>query len=213
MRRLIPFFVVFHALAIFVSSLPTPGQGLNRKNWDDPTVQGEFATWANLLGVETSALQDEIFGIAKAVQGGRDTLMLPFRTYLHHTGSAQSWKMFVAAHRFPTRLQIQVQHPDSRWETVFYERDPTATWRAGRFNNERLRASVFAWGWPSAKKRWASACATFASELFVERDQIVNVRCRFLKRRSPTPQEAQSGTGDEGEWVLERVVPRSVAQP
>lgn len=206
MRRLLPLFIVFHATAIFLSSVPTPGQGLNRKNWADPTVQEEFATWANLLGVESEALQDNIYEAAKLLQNSRDAVMEPFERYLKQTGSAQSWKMFVAAHRYPTRLQIQVRE-GVEWETVFYEHDPVATWRAERFGNERMRASVFAWGWSSAARRWTSACQGFAEELYAERPALKSVRCRFLKRRSPSPEQVLSGTADEGEFVLERLVP------
>ena len=210
MRRVLPFFIVFHALAIGLSSIPSPGQGLNRQNWDDPTVQGEFGAWAEILGVDTAVLQDHAFAAAKALQSTHDTLLVPFRPYLKASGSVQSWKMFVAAHRYPTRLQIQVREAKGDWKTVFYERDPVANWHADQFANERMRASVFAWGWESAARKWKSACEGFARTLYAERPALESVRCRFLKRRSPSPEEIASDTGDEGMYVFQRVVPPKV---
>ncbi len=206
-RLLIAALAIFHAAAVCASSIPSAGQGISRSNWSDPTVQGEFDSWARLLGVESEWLQDWAHAGAVKLADARRLVLVPFDDYLDATGTRQGWKMFVGAHRFPTRGEIAVRE-GLTWTTVFRERDPEASWRAERFDTERMRASIFAWGWPSGSKRWTSACNTFAAELFEERPGIDAVRCQFIKARTPTAAEVRAGTVPEGEAVFVRVVTR-----
>jgi len=130
--------------------------------------------------------------------------MAPFRPWLRYTGTEQAWQMFVAPHRHPTRMQLQVHKPGTEeegWETVFEERSETYTWRAERFSSERLRASIFRWGWPNYQTAWKQACKVFADELFVERADIDQVRCRMFRRSSPSPEQVRSGSPDPGKWT------------
>jgi len=206
-RHLIAVLVIFHAAAVCASSIPSAGQGISRSNWSDPTVQGEFESWSRLLGVPSEALQDWAHEAAVAVSDARRAVLEPFDDYLDATGTRQGWKMFVGAHRFPTRAEIAVREGYA-WTTVFRERDAGANWQAARFDTERMRASIFAWGWPSGAKRWTSACKTFAAALFAEMAGIDAVRCQFIKARTPTAAEVRAGTAPEGEAVFVRVVTR-----
>ncbi len=206
-RFLIAALAIFHAAAVLASSIPSAGQGITRANWADPTVQGEFESWAALLGVGSDALQDRVYGWAVALSDARRTILVPFNAYLDSTGTRQGWKMFVGAHRYPTRAEIAVREGVT-WTTVFRERDSEAAWRAERFDTERVRASVFAWGWPSGSKRWTSACKGIAGELFEEMPEINAARCQFTKARTRTAAEVRAGSVIEAEPVFVRVVQR-----
>ncbi len=201
-------FVTFHLVAIGLSALPNAGEGLNRKAWQDPTVRDEFARWAGYLHTDVDALQDKAYVVAKAAADARNAALVPFRPYLHWSGTNQSWKMFVAAHKYPTRMQIQSRREGGEWETVFEEGSDTATWNRAAFATERMRASIFVWGWSTYANRWKSACNAFGRRLFLEDDERVEVRCRMWKARSPTAEEAQQSVVPEGKWIFERVVPR-----
>lgn len=192
-RHLLAAFVAWHALAMLVSSLPSPGRGMDRSYWKDPTVQVELTTWAGMLHANPGTFQDQVFEAAKLVQGAKNTAYAPFKPWLKATNTAQSWKMFVAPHRFPARPEIQVRGEGGEWETVYLEGDPSATWRLERFATERMRAATFAWGWPQADARWRAACGAFAEELFDERSGVEAVRCRYLKRQSPSAAEVMAG--------------------
>lgn len=192
-RHLIAAFVLWHALAMLVSSLPSPGRGMDRSYWKDPTVQAELTTWARMLRANPDTFQDRLYAAAGVVQGAKNAVYAPFKPWLKATNTTQSWKMFVAPHRFPARPEIQVRSEGGEWETVYLEGDPTATWRAERFATERMRAATFAWGWPQADSRWRAACGAFADELFAERPDIASVRCRYLKRQSPSAADVLAG--------------------
>ena len=199
--------VAWHALAMLVSSLPSPGRGVDRTYWKDPTVQAEFSAWARMLGVESGPLQDQVYDAAVAVQRAESMVQAPFRPWLKWTNTRQSWKMFVAPHRYPTRMELAVSEGGS-WEVVYEEGSELATWHAERFSNERMRANVFAWGWPENDRRWSAACQAFAGELFAERIEAEKVRCRFSKVRSPSASEVLAGDEAEPKWVLTHVVAR-----
>lgn len=212
-RHLIAGFVLWHASAMLASGFPSPGAGLNRSYWSDPTVQAEFATWADMLGMESEELQDDIYALAGKVQAGVDLARAPFTPWLELTHTRQSWKMFVAPHRFPTRFQLSVASGRGEWTVVYEERSETATWRRERFGNERVRASVFAWGWPAARTKWKSACLGFARDLFVERPDVDRVRCRFAKVTSPSPEQVRADAPVAEKWVLPIEVRRERAAP
>ena len=198
-------FVAFHLLAITLDASPSPAAGMNRSAWKEPTVQQEFKTWSGVLGVDQTEFEKFLWELAQGFMGIRKTVMAPFSPYLHATGSDQAWQMFVAPHRYPTRMQLQVNgdpsSPDG-FRTVFEERSEEHTWRAERFGSERLRASIFRWGWPNYQDAWKRACKVFARELFAENAEASVVRCRMFKQRSPSPQEVQNGTMDAGKWVF-----------
>jgi hypothetical protein len=117
-RHLLAAFVLWHAMAMLASALPSPGSGLNRSYWSDPTVQAEFGTWAGMLGVESDDLQDDVYALAVQVQAGVEGVRFPFNRWLSVTNTTQSWKMFVAPHRFPTRLQLRAARAGGEWEVV-----------------------------------------------------------------------------------------------
>ncbi len=194
-------FILFHLLAILIAGMPSTESALKRSAWKDPTVQAEFAAWSARLGVPQPELEDQLFVFAQAWAKGRGTLERPFRPYLKLSATDQSWQMFVAPHMFPTRFEIAVTRDGSDWQTVFKERSATATWRAELFGVERLRASIFRWGWAAYAGAYHKGCTALAGQLFAEDPTVLRVRCRFWKARSPTPAQAAAGIEEKGTFV------------
>lgn len=203
--------MAYHLVAILIDASPDPSAGMNRTAWKDPTVQREFTRWASILHTDEPTLEDFLWDAAKNLVSVRRVVLVPFRPYLHFVGADQAWQMFVAPHRYPTRLQLQVHsgtgNDEANWTTVFEERSETATWRAERFGSERLRASVFRWGWPNYQEAWHRACRVFAKELLAEHPESDQVRCRFRKTESPSPEDAISNK-DPGKWVYSMSIRR-----
>lgn len=193
--------VAFHLLAITLDASPSPAAGMSRAAWKEPTVQQEFKTWSSFLGMDPLAFEKMLWELATTTMSVRKAVMKPFAPWLSATGTDQAWQMFVAPHRYPTRMQLQI-HRGQEWETVYEERSPIYTWHSERFNSERLRASIFRWGWPNYQDAWKKACKVFAKELFAEHAEADTVRCRMFKQRSPSPSEVRSGTMDAGKWVF-----------
>lgn len=201
--------VAFHLVAITLSALPSPEGGLNRAAWSDPTVQAEFTAWAARLGMEKGAFEDRLWEFGNAYGNGYKQLLVPVLPYEELVGSEQSWKMFIAPHRFPTRLEVAARGADGAWTVLFTESSATATWRRDLLRLERLRSAIFRWGWPSYGTSWSKGCVALAGLAFADFPDMTEVRCRFWKAKSPSPEEAASGALPEGKWISPRLVRRT----
>lgn len=201
-------FIAFHVVAVLLAATPSTASALRRSAWDDPTVQAEFAAWAPRLGLDPATLADRLWGVAVGWNNARDRLLAPVAPYIEATGCVQSWQMFVAPHTFPTRFVIEEREDAGEWRTLFVERDPEHRWMADALGVERLRASIFRWGWSSYAGAYRQACKGLAARRFAEAPGVTDVRCSFEKRRTPSAAEVRAGRGDRPRIVYPYVVER-----
>lgn len=202
-------FVSFHLAAIVLSAVPAPVGGMNRRNWRDPTVQGELRVWADRLGVEPARLEDRVFSFARGYMRARELWLAPVEPYLDLTGTGQPWRMFVAPHRYPARFRVEAAGAGGEgWETLFEERSAGARWHAPFFEQERVRSILFRYAWPEYSASAGRFCEWLADRVFEERPDIERVRCRYAKARSPSPEEARAGVEPPSTWVQTRTVTR-----
>lgn len=199
-------FILFHVTAVSIAALPSTGSAMKRSAWEDPTVQAEFAAWAPRLGLSVSALSDHLWDVAKGWNRAQNALTAPFRPYLRLTHATQSWQMFVAPHTFPTRLQIRERRApasagEGAWETLYEEQSETARWHVEALRVERLRATIFRWGWSSYASAFRSGCHALAQVRFAEDPTVTGFRCRFSKARTPSPAEVRAGKVPPVTWL------------
>ncbi|MFT7520895.1 MAG: hypothetical protein ACI9MC_003046 [Kiritimatiellia bacterium] len=190
--------VVLHVVAITLVALPSPGGGLDRRDWDQPTVRGEFETWThtlNKLGAETTTeeLQDRVFIVAKGYAKAHRSVWKPFQPYYHYAGTYQAWRMFVAPHRFPSRLHIRV-HERGQWRSVYLARSSSLTWMSRELDHDRLRAALFRYGWgqkyPRSYGGFAAWIARRAARDFPAARQV---EVRFDSYQTLTPAQVRAG--------------------
>lgn len=195
-----------HVVAVFLHAMPSPGSGLRRADWDQPTVQGEFETWAGHLGglgieITSEELQDRVYVFAKGYQDGYAALTDPFKPYYRTCGTWQSWRMFVAPHKYPSKLQIRVRI-DNRWVPVYEARSTVLTWRGYQLDHERMRAALFRYGWgrkyPGTWNAFARWIAREAAADFPQADQV---NLRFIHYRTPSPEEVRAGEVPDVEYT------------
>jgi hypothetical protein len=203
--------VLVHLLAITLHALPSPGSGLNRRDWAQPTVRGEFEAWQGRLaavGVELTVdeLQDVVYDIARGYHHWHQGLTEPFEPYYRTCGTWQSWRMFVAPHRYPSRLQIRIRQ-DRRWLVVYEARSPTAAWRARQLDQDRMRSALFRYGWgrkyPRTWRGFVDWIARRAAEDFPRADKV---QLRFASYRTRSPEEVRAGQEPRVAWHRSRVV-------
>jgi hypothetical protein len=203
--------ITLHLIAIVLVAIPAPVGGMDRSAWKDPTVQAEFSAWSARLGVSPKSLEDRVWSLANLEMGARDRITSPVWPYIDFTGTDQPWRMFVAPHRFPSRWQIQVRRAGAAaddFETVFEERSREHRWREDFFRQERVRSGIFRYSWPEYSYDAGLLCDWSASRLFEEQPDVVEVRCRFYKAPSPSPEQVLSHTEPEGHWEQEHRVRR-----
>lgn len=202
--------VAMHVLAITLLALPAPGGGMSRGAWKDPTVQGEFRAWSERMeavGLDTSPreLEDALWEFAVAFTDVRRDLIDPFLPYYRLAGTWQSWRMFVAPHRHPAKLWIEIRESGGDWRAVYVARSPEYTWRRHQFDHDRMRSQVFRLSWPPYRRTWARFSAWIARQAAADFPEATGVRTRFYKYRTPPPQEARAGAPIQGRFVKTRV--------
>ena len=196
--------ILLHVTAMIVISFPAPVGGTDRSMWRDRSVQEELGSWAKLLHVDEPKFEDWLFHLTVVFMNGRDRVMVPFDKYIDWTGCDQPWRMFVAPHRYPARLQIQVHKSDAApdvWTTLYEERSPDFRWKAEFFSQERVRSQVFRWGWPMWNGEYRWGCQWAARQAFAEDRDAAAVRCRFWREQSPTAAEVLAHVEPVGEWT------------
>ncbi len=197
-------FVVFHLVAITAMALPSPQGARTPASWADPTVQEEIRAWAARLGTEPETLEETARTLAIAVVDAREALLGPLDPYYRYAGTWQAWRMFVAPHRFPARLHVDVR-TDAGWEPLYVVGSPDHAWRSQQLRHARARALIFLAPWPRYRKQRARLADWVAREVAEERPDARAVRVRYYKARTPAPGEV----APEGRWVAveERELP------
>jgi hypothetical protein len=195
-RHLVALFVAVHLFAITLCALPSVGSGMNRSAWKQPTVQGEFQAWTekfNRLGwaVTEPELEDRLWAFASGYEGVRAKVLAPFEPYFDYCGTWQSWKMFVAPHRFPAKMQIEIDRGAGwGWST---RAAAAARLDGGLLHHDRFRAALFRYEWEhykTARREFVDWVAMRAAEVYAEASRA---RVSFLRYRSPSAQEVRAG--------------------
>lgn len=204
--------IVVHLVAITLMALPAPGGGMNRKAWKDPTVQAELTAWATRLSgwgltIETGELEDHLWDFSTVFMSVRTKALAPFRPYYRTVGTSQSWRMFVAPHRYPSRLEVAVEREGS-WQTIYVARSPDKDWRHHQLDNDRIRSIVFRYGWKQYRSSYNRFARWLSDRAFEDFPDVTRVRVRFSRYRTLTPTEARDGVPIETKPTGTRVFGR-----
>lgn len=189
--------MLFHVVAILLMATPDPGPGLNRSAWKNPTVQDEIAQWAERLtgfGVEVTPAELETWAWDRAVElnRARDRLVRPLRPYHEYAGVRQPWNMFVAPHRNPAELGVDVL-VDDVWRPLYRTRSDTHAYRRGFFDHDRIRAMLFRYGWPSFRSSYQDFARWLAKQIAIDVPEATKVRVFFTRYRTLSPEEVKTG--------------------
>lgn len=195
-------FVAFHVCAVTLAALPATNSALKRSAWKDPTVKAELSVWAARFGMEEEAFTDRAWDLAVGWYKVRTNVLRPFDPYLKLGQLDQSWQMFVAPHVWPTRLRIEERRAGGGWEPLYEEGSDTATWQASALRVERLRASIFRWGWVAYADAYHRGCEALGRRRYAEDPTVEAVRCRFAKAKTPSVEEYRRGEEMPVRWVF-----------
>ncbi len=197
--------VALHVVAITLLALPAPGGGMNRAAWKEPTVQGELAAWGARLGVAPAALEERLWTFAVAYMDARSAVIDPITPYYRLAGTWQSWRMFVAPHRHPSRLVVEIDHGrGAGFEPLYLRGDPAASWRRHQLDHDRMRAQVFRLSWPGYEGTYARFAGWLAREAARDFPEARSLRVQFFKYRTLDPAEARAGEAPVGRFAQRR---------
>jgi len=200
-----------HVLAVILGALPAPSGGMKRGAWRDPTVQDEFAAWRGRLAavgveVDAQAFEDQLWAFATRFMAVRGVVLKPFGPYYRHFGTLQTWRMFVAPHRYPARLHIDI-FENGRWVNVYEEQHPGPDWKQHLLEQDRFRSALFRYSWASYERSYRQLAAWIAKAAAVDYPEATAVRLRWFKYKTLPPAAAAAGATPTGEFIMTHVVP------
>ncbi len=189
--------VVVHLFVITFQALPSVGGGMSRQAWKTPTVQGEFRAWTERLqglGLDISIqdLEDPLWEFAVGYERARDVILDPFMPYLRYCGTYQTWRMFVAPHRYPGRLHIEVDR-GAGWEPLYVARSDEHGWRRQWLDHDRFRAAIFRYSWRHYAKGRRRFTDWVTRQVARDFPDARRVRVSFLRFRTPSPEDVRRG--------------------
>lgn len=194
-----------HLGAVAVLAIPdASGVATSPTAWKNPTVQAELEAWAKritALGhpIDAPTLQAEVLDAAEAWNDAVATLRAPVSFYAEGVGMSQRWRMFVAPHRHPAKLHVDIQR-DGQWQPVYEARSDEHRWRADQLGHIRTRAVLFRYAWAGYGERYRALARWIARRAGEDFPQAERVRIRYYGYRTPTPQEARRGELPPGEF-------------
>lgn len=201
--------VLFHVSTMVLAALPAPVNGMNRDMWKNPTAQMEFKAWADGLRMKPEVFEEGIWKLAVFWMGVREVYLTPVQPYIRYTGTEQPWRMFVGPDRFPPRYQVQAKTATTDYATLYEERSPEFRWHEDYFTQERVRSYLYRYAWPEYSGWNETACRYLARQIFQERPDVTDVRCRTFKQKSQSVEEVRAKVPLEpGQWVHESVIHR-----
>jgi len=208
-----------HLFAITFQALPSVGGGLSRAAWRTPTVQAEFAAWSERLqrwgfDVTLSDLEDRLWEFAVGYEKTRDLVLEPFMPYLEYAGTYQSWRMFVAPHRYPGRLYVEIETAQG-WRTIYAARSDEHAWRRRWLDHDRFRAAIFRYAWKHYRRPRIQFADWVARRVADDFPDARRVRVSFGRFRTPSPDEVRRGVPIEEtrELAVVRTVSADGAPP
>lgn len=195
-----------HIFAIVLMAVPSPSGGLSRRAWKNPTVQGEFAAWTarfNAVGVDITQaeLEERLWTLAHTYADAHGALLAPFMPYYRYCGTWQSWRMFIAPHRFPSRLHIEIEGPGGRWRTLYVARSDRFTWHRDQFDNDRMRAAIFRYGWRDYRGYYAQFGQWVAREAAADFPRAKRVQLRFWRYETASPEQVRTRNEPVGNFT------------
>jgi len=192
-----------HIVAVVILALPDAGKLANKpERWNNPTVKAEFEAWAERLdsmGWDTDAatLRSDVFDAAQSWASTLEFLQAPVKPYADYVGVRQKWRMFVAPHRHPVKLHIELER-DGKWVPIQVARSDEYDWRGGQFDHARMRSLLFRYGWKPYRRYYRALARWIATRVAEDFPEARRARIQLYGFRTPTPQEVRDDAIPEG---------------
>lgn len=198
---LIRAFVAFHIVAITLAALPAPPSSLTREDLATGDVATNLSAWTNRLnqiGVDVTQhqLEETLWNAADKYGRLRRKVLLPFGPYYRFCGTDQGWKMFVGAHRTPSRLHIDI-NKDGQWRPIYIQGSREHTWLRTRLNHEHWRTAIFTIVYYEEHDEIRELAKWLAKQARTDFPSADRLRVRVFYLHTPSPSEVKAGAGQE----------------
>lgn len=194
--------LLFHVVGVMLQAFPAVSGGMNKKAWKDPTAQAEFHQWADVarsVGWDTTDenFEEFLWDAAQTFMDARKVVLKPWRKYLRATGAQQGWRMFVAPHRYPSWVVVELEFPTDdgkgEWREMYRSRSAEKTYLRTQLDYHRMRKYTFLSSWKHRRRAYRDLRDFFARRAAVDFPQASRLRIFHVSRRTMTPAEMAAG--------------------
>lgn len=213
--------IVVHVALIGMAAVPAPEGGMRRKAWQDPTVQGELRAWGDRLravglDVTDAGLEAGLWDFAVDYMAARNAALKPARPYYRYLGTEQSWRMFVAPHKHPSRLELSIDRGQG-WEVVYLQSTAGADWLEEILEHDRSRSLLFRYAWRSFRNAYRHMVGWLGVQAARDFPDATRMRARWMRQRTPTPAQVRAGEAPRiephGEETVDLTALRATGAP
>ena len=202
--------IFLHLFAIVLKALPAPEGAMAKKDWAHPTVQAEFRHWSQTLSgvgypITPVDLEETLWGLAQQVTSVRNTALKPFRPYYRYVGADQNWRLFVAPHMFPSKLEIDVLE-NNEWKSV-YRVHEDGQWQQTLMEQGRFRPAMFRYSWGRYKKQYNRFALYMTEQAAKDFPTATQIRLRWWRYPLPSHTEILEGHPIHGSHHTELIYP------
>lgn len=193
--------VALHVLIVVAMSVPSP-EGMSER-----LLQREsraFKPWVEALarvGFAPETSTTIILRGGRALEKVEDTAEKLGAPYVAVCGVAQSWRMFSQSPPRGVRVEMLL-YEDDRWTRIYANTDPHARWRAGLWEQGRVRGLMRELGNDPSQDWWRAMAETAARRAAADFPDATVFRMQAVPTRSPPPERIEDG--------LQRGEPRGV---
>lgn len=216
-QHLLAAFVLFHVVGAVLMAAPSPEGSLRRSAWKEPTAQAEFHAWAEgvrSMGIDVTdkEFEDFLWDVGKKYVDIKKTILTPYAKYAHYSGARQGWRMFVAPHRNPSTINVDIELPTDdgtyQWKNVYGsetgllgpDHDYSGQWRSRQFRHNRVAKTIFLSGWKFRRNRYREFAHWIAEMAAKDFPNAKRVRIRMFRFKTLTPEEVMAGKVEEGRF-------------
>lgn len=192
------------------------GPAAKRSAWKSATVQNELGSWATRLTelgwpVTKDELEERMWVVATSWTRVAMALRKPLRPYTKWVGVGQRWRMFVAPHRHPATLYIEIRR-NRQWVPVYVARSSELDWNAHQLDHTRTRSMLFRYAWKEYRRHYRAFAFWVARQLAEDFPDSQGFRFKWYRFRTPSPEEVREDRIPEGNFVQGIVIRREELQ-
>jgi len=115
--------------------------------------------------------------------------------------------MFVAPHRHPTRIWLEVRDEGGNWRTVYLRGQAGHRWRSRQLDHIRFRSALFSYFWSKHPRAFEQLLRWLADRAAEDFPDAVEFRVRLETFRSPSPAEVRNNERPTSRFTFTRSFP------
>lgn len=182
--------IAVHVVAVVGMSLPAPPK-MNERLLANGDVAKGLAVWTGALarvGVAPETTRALVLVGGGALARTEDRMEAIFSPYRRWAGVDQSWRMFSGSPARGSRVELWLEE-DGAWRRIYAPLDPEARWRAGLWEDGRVRGALQALSQEKFERWWAALAKSAARRAARDFPHADTLRLQRVPLRYPTPED------------------------